>query len=156
MKYYEYYQNGTNGLSGLSNDGNTCFLASATQILITIPSIKRLVLAQFFCFDMTKVDLKNFCIIFCDVWHMNHKGMNRCVLSKKFKNIFLGGIFWLIFLSLTWAPVHDVINRFAPSCALFWISFFFQKCIEYSVPQCLKAKFLSLRGIKIQYNSSII
>ena len=93
MKYYEYYQNGTNGLSGLSNDGNTCFLASATQILITIPSIKRLVLAQFFCFDMKKVDLKNFCIIFCDVWHMNHKGMNRFVLSKNSK-IFL---FWEFF-----------------------------------------------------------
>ena len=146
MKYYEYYQNGTNGLSGLSNDGNKCFLASARQILVTIPSIKRLVLAQFFCFDMKKVDLKNFCIIFCDVWHMNHKGMNRCVLSKKFKNIFLGGIFWLIFLSLTWAPVHDVINRFAPSCALFWISFFFPKMYWILSPSMLESQVFKSKG----------
>ena len=34
-----------NAPPGLHNDGNTCFLASATQILITVPSIKRLVQA---------------------------------------------------------------------------------------------------------------
>ena len=34
-----------NAPSGLQNDGNTCFIASATQILITVPSIKRLVQA---------------------------------------------------------------------------------------------------------------
>ena len=45
MENIESIENGTNCPSGLSNDGNTCFLASATQILITIPSMKRLVLA---------------------------------------------------------------------------------------------------------------
>ena len=45
MENIESTENETNGPSGLSNDGNTCFLASATQILITIPSMKRLVLA---------------------------------------------------------------------------------------------------------------
>ena len=34
-------ESGTNVPSGLTSDGNTCFLASATQVLITIPSIKR-------------------------------------------------------------------------------------------------------------------
>ena len=40
----ETNESGTNVPSGLTNNGNTCFLASATQVLITIPSIKRLVL----------------------------------------------------------------------------------------------------------------
>ena len=40
--------------SGLTNDGNTCFLAAATQILITIPSVRRLALAWFFIFKSTK------------------------------------------------------------------------------------------------------
>ena len=34
--------------SGFLNVGNTCFLASATQVLVTIPSIERLVQACYF------------------------------------------------------------------------------------------------------------
>ena len=41
--------------TGLTNDGNTCFLAAATQILITIPSVRRLALAWFFIFMSTNI-----------------------------------------------------------------------------------------------------
>ena len=67
MKYFEFIETGTSDPSlplGISNDGNTCFLASATQILITIPSIKRLVLAQFILCEKKKVALKNLYNIF--------------------------------------------------------------------------------------------
>ena len=40
---YEAQKNEYDVPSGLINEGTTCFLASATQALITIPSIRRLV-----------------------------------------------------------------------------------------------------------------
>ena len=49
-------ESGTNVPSGLRNQGNTCFLASATQILITILSIKRLVQASVSKFGENKVN----------------------------------------------------------------------------------------------------
>ena len=44
--------------SGLTNGGNTCFLAAATQILITIPSVRRLALAWIFICTSTKVQIE--------------------------------------------------------------------------------------------------
>ena len=43
--------------SGLTNDGNTCFLAAATQILIIIPSVRRLALAWFSIFTSTRTEI---------------------------------------------------------------------------------------------------
>ena len=47
---------------------------------------------------------------------MNHNGMNRFVPPKNSKkNISFSGAFLALFLSLMGAPVHDGMNRFAPS-----------------------------------------